>query len=99
MYNQYFGGSMASVVFQTLRESKALAYSTFCSYGMPGDTTEHCYDLAYIGAQEDKLPEAVAGILDLLNKPIPHYDQLWETSKDAILKNIASTRIIRENEL
>src|SRR5581483_5348844 len=33
------------------------------------------------------------------NKPIPHYDQLWETSKDAILKNIASTRIIRENEL
>ncbi len=29
LYNEYFGGGMGSVVFQDLRESKALAYSTF----------------------------------------------------------------------
>ena len=28
LFNQYFGGGMESIVFQTIRESKALAYST-----------------------------------------------------------------------
>ena len=96
MYNEYFGGSMASVVFQTLRESKALAYSTFCRYGAPGDSTEHYYNLAYIGAQEDKLPQAMDGMFQLLNDTMPKYEQLWSTSKDAVMKNIESTRIIRE---
>ena len=99
MYNEYFGGSMASVVFQTLRESKALAYATFCRYGAPGDSTEHYYNLAYIGAQEDKLPLAMDGMFQLLNDTMPNYDQLWSTSKDAILKNIQSTRIIRDGIL
>ncbi len=99
MYNEYFGGSMASVVFQTLRESKALAYATFCRYGNPGDSTEYYYDLAYIGAQEDKLPQALDGIFQLLNDTMPKYDQLWSTSKEAVLKNIESNRIIRESIL
>jgi predicted Zn-dependent peptidase len=28
LFNNYFGGGMGSIVFQTIRESKALAYST-----------------------------------------------------------------------
>jgi len=99
MYNEYFGGSMASVVFQTLRESKALAYSTFCNYLPPADSTAHYFDLAYIGAQEDKLPLAMDGMFELLNNPMPKYDQLWSSSKDAIIKDISSARIIREGIL
>jgi len=99
MYNEYFGGNEASLVFQTLRESKALAYATFCRYGAPGDSTESYYNLAYIGAQEDKLPAAMDGMFQLLNDTMPKYEQLWNTSKDAILKNIESTRIIREGIL
>ncbi len=99
MYNEYFGGSMASVVFQTLRESKALAYSTFCSYRPPSDSTEHYYNLAYIGAQADKLPLAMDGMFQLLNDTMPNYEQLWSTSKDAVIKSIESTRIIREGIL
>ncbi len=33
--NGYFGDGMFSIVFQTIRESKALAYSTFASYAKP----------------------------------------------------------------
>jgi predicted Zn-dependent peptidase len=99
LYNQYFGGSMASVVFQDLRESKALAYSTWCSYNNPSDTTESCYNLAYIGAQADKLPQALNGMFSLLNDTIPDYSQLWSTSKTEVLKNIETNRIIRQNEL
>src|SRR5690606_10580356 len=29
LFNNYFGGGMGSIVFQTIRESKALAYSTY----------------------------------------------------------------------
>src|SRR5699024_10576186 len=32
LFNQYFGGGMQSIVFQTLRESKALAYSTYAYF-------------------------------------------------------------------
>ena len=37
IFNNYFGGGsgMGSVVFQTIRESKALAYSTFDVYVTP----------------------------------------------------------------
>ncbi len=99
MYNQYFGGSMASVVFQTLRESKALAYATFCNYGAPNDSMENYYNLAYIGAQEDKLPLAMVGMFQLLNDSMPQYEQLWSTSKVAVMKNIESNRVIRDGIL
>ncbi|HTA83051.1 MAG TPA: insulinase family protein [Bacteroidia bacterium] len=99
MYNEYFGGSMASVSFQVLRESKALAYSTFCRYSAPSDSVSHYSNLAYIGSQADKLGQATDGMMQLLNDSIPQYEQLWSTSKDAILKGIASTRIIREGIL
>lgn len=99
MYNQYFGGSMASVVFQTLRESKALAYATFCTYVTPSDSARDYYNFAYIGAQEDKLPQALSGMFQLLNDTLPMYHQLWKTSKDAIMKNIESERIIRSSVL
>src|SRR5690606_31143633 len=36
-FNEYFGGGMGSIVFQTIRESKALAYSTFAYYATPSD--------------------------------------------------------------
>ena len=35
LFNNYFGVGMSSIVFQTLRESKALAYSTYAYYVTP----------------------------------------------------------------
>jgi predicted Zn-dependent peptidase len=35
VFNNYFGGGMGAVVFQTIRESKALAYYTFALYQAP----------------------------------------------------------------
>ena len=99
IYNEYFGGSMASITFQTLRESKALAYSTFCRYSAPADSNEYYHNLAYIGSQADKLGQATDGMMQLLNDSIPQFEQLWSTSKDAVIKGIASTRIIREGIL
>lgn len=66
VFNNYFGGSMGSLVFQTIRESKALAYSTYGMYRTPRKKDEKYYMLAYVGAQADKLKEAVSTMDDLL---------------------------------
>ncbi|MBI3519754.1 MAG: insulinase family protein [Bacteroidetes bacterium] len=92
MYNEYFGGGMSSVVFQDLRESKALAYSCYSTYRGPKTPKLPFYNFSYIGSQADKLPEAMAGMMNLLNN-IPKSDISFGAAKEAILQNIKTERI------
>ncbi|HMQ69138.1 MAG TPA: insulinase family protein [Ignavibacteria bacterium] len=92
LYNEYFGGGMGSIVFQELRESKALAYSAFSSYQSTSKLDKPNYTVAYIGTQADKLPEAMAGMTELLNN-IPESQLSFSNSKNSIIKNIQSERI------
>ncbi len=92
MYNEYFGGGMSSVVFQDLRESKALAYSCYSTYRSPRDPKLPAYNFSYIGSQADKLPEALAGMTNLLNN-VPKSDISFGAAKEAILQNIKTDRI------
>lgn len=94
LFNEYYGGGMSSVVFQELREAKALAYSVFSVYRIPKDKDEHHYIFSYIGTQSDKLPEALAGIGDLLEN-LPESPNLFASAKDGILRKIRTERITR----
>lgn len=92
LFNNYFGGNMASVVFQTLRESKALAYSTYANYDIPDRKDQQYSVSAYIGSQADKFQEAVAGMNELLNA-LPQSDKLLETAKIGMKKSMQTERI------
>jgi predicted Zn-dependent peptidase len=92
MYNEYFGGGMSSVVFQDLRESKALAYSCYSTYRSPRDLKLPYYNFSYIGSQADKLPEALNGMNNLLNN-MPKSESGFNAAKEAILQNIKTERI------
>jgi predicted Zn-dependent peptidase len=92
MYNEYFGGGMSSVVFQDLRESKALAYSCYSVYRGPKTPKLPFYNFSYIGSQADKLPEALAGMTNLLNN-VPKSDIAFGAAKEAILQGIKTERI------
>jgi predicted Zn-dependent peptidase len=92
LYNEYFGGGMSSVVFQDLRESKALAYSCYSVYRGPSTPKQPFYNFSYIGSQADKLPEAMAGMMNLLNN-VPKSDIAFGAAKEAILQNIKTERI------
>lgn len=92
MYNEYFGGGMGSIVFQDLRESKALAYSCYSTYRAPRDPKWPFYNFSYIGSQADKLPEALAGMFNLLNGT-PKSENGITAAKEAILQNIKTERI------
>ena len=87
VFNNYFGGSMGSLVFQTIRESKALAYSTYGMYRTPRKKDEKYYMLAYVGAQADKLKEAVSTMDDLLTT-MPELPANLDLAKAQLKKDI-----------
>ncbi len=91
LFDNYFGGNMGSVVFQTLRESKALAYSTFASYETPSKKEDPFFILAYIGCQADKLNQAIDGMNALLND-LPVSEKGFELAKTGEKKDIETER-------
>jgi predicted Zn-dependent peptidase len=95
VFDNYFGGGMGSIVFQTLRESKALAYSTYATYGTPAKKEDPFYILAYIGCQADKMNEAIGGMNALLND-LPVSDKGFELARTSEKKDIETERITQD---
>jgi zinc protease len=96
LFNQYFGSGLSSIVFQEIRESKALAYSAYSYFTMPSEKDESHYVRAYIGAQVDKLPEATNAMMTLMND-MPRADLQFESARDAAMKQIETNRTSRES--
>lgn len=94
LYNRYFGGGMSSLVFQTLRESKALAYSVNSRYSAPSRTDRSYYNTAYIGTQADKLGEALAGMNELL-QDMPVSESTFRNAKEGAIQGMQAERILR----
>jgi predicted Zn-dependent peptidase len=95
LYNEYFGGGMGSIVFQDLRESKALAYSASSRYANADKTGRSNYIVSYIGTQSDKLPEAMSGMENLLTD-MPMAEANLVIAKQSIRNSIATDRITHE---
>lgn len=95
VFNNYFGGGMGSVVFQTIRESKALAYSTYASYISPDKADKEYSMIAYVGSQADKMNEAVAGMNELLNV-LPKSEKTFDGAKANLLSSYESDRILKD---
>jgi predicted Zn-dependent peptidase len=96
LFNEYFGGGMSSIVFQTIRESKALAYSTYSYYQSPNKKTDPYYTLAYVGTQADKINEAIPAMNELLTT-LPKNDANIENAKASIKNTIETERINDES--
>nr|WP_314490482.1 insulinase family protein [uncultured Chryseobacterium sp.] len=95
LFNNYFGGGMGSIVFQTIRESKALAYSTYSYFALPGKKENKDMIMAYVGTQADKLNESTTAMNELLTT-LPKSEQLFETAKSGLRKTIAAERITQD---
>jgi predicted Zn-dependent peptidase len=98
VFNNYFGGGMGSVVFQTIRESKALAYSTYAFYNTPAKKEYPFYMMAYVGCQADKMNDAIKGMNELLND-LPVSEQRFELARTGFKKDLETQRITKEGIL
>ncbi|MDC3258200.1 insulinase family protein [Flavobacteriales bacterium] len=97
-HNEYFGGGMSSIVFQEMRESKALAYSVYSTYTIPKDTNSSHYLISYIGTQVDKLSEAMSGMSELLDE-MPKAETNMNNAKEAIIQRIRTERLTKSKVL
>ena len=98
LHNEYFGGGMSSIVFQEMRESKALAYSVYSAYRTPNKKEDRHYAMSYIGTQVDKLSEAMQGMYDLLDV-MPEAETNLNNAKESILKKIRTERLTKASVL
>jgi len=96
IFNEYFGAGLSSIVFQEIREAKALAYSAYAYQNIPDNANQSHYTMGYIGTQTDKLQEAIDAMLGLLNN-MPKANDQFEAAKLAALKRIESDRITKAN--
>ncbi len=96
LYNAYFGSGMSSVVFQEIRESRALAYSTNVRYLSPNRADKAHYLRGYVGTQADKMPDAICAVQQIL-EDMPHSEKQIAQAAVAIRKKIETSRIRGEN--
>ena len=96
LFNNYFGNGMNTIVFQTIRESKALAYSTYAQYSPPAKKADRYTFVAYVGTQADKLNESIKSMNELLNNDLPDSEKGIATARDNIRKSIETQRITED---
>ena len=96
IFNQYFGSGLSSIVFQEIRESKALAYSAYAYYSIPSKKEDPHYVNAYIGTQVDKLSKAVDAMLELMSN-MPAVESQFETAKQSALIKMETSKTKRSN--
>jgi predicted Zn-dependent peptidase len=95
MFNNYFGGNMGAIVFQTIRESKALAYSTSAYVATPEKKEDPYSVSAYVGCQADKFNESVVAMNELLND-LPAVENNIQTARTGLKKDIETERITQD---
>ena len=84
LFNEYFGGGMAGLVFQELREARALAYSAWARFFTPSRPDEENVLVGSIGCQADKTLDAVHAFLGLLRQ-MPLNENRWASAHSSLL--------------
>jgi len=86
---------MGSLVFQTIRESKALAYSTSSYVITPEKKEDPYYISAYVGCQADKFNESIKAMNELLND-LPSVENNMLNARSEMKKDIETERITQD---
>ncbi len=95
-YNQYMDGGMGAVMFQEVREARALAYSTFSYYAQGRRLGDEDQMLAFIGTQGDKTVESLTLLIDLIRNP-PESEQHFNRARQALENMYRTDRVTFRN--
>ena len=92
LYNQYFGGGMAGIVFQELREARALAYVAGAQYIGGYRKGDEDLMVGVIQTQPDKVIEALENFIRLL-KDMPISEERFNYAKEALIGDYQTDRV------
>ena len=91
MYNEYFGGSMNSIVFQDIREKRSLAYSAGAYFVLGNEKGHLNYNFTHMGTQNDKLIDALSAFSELLDS-MPISQQNFDIAKKQVISSYRTER-------
>lgn len=91
LFNTYFGGSMNSIVFQEIRESRSLAYSCYAGHIGVDDLKESYSVISQMSTQADKLSDAVQAMNEILTT-MPSSEPAFEVAKESALTKLRTIR-------
>ena len=94
LFNEYFDGSMGSIVFQEMREARALCYASGANYTTPSFKGETNYFYTFILSQNDKLQECIETFESICNE-LPLSQAAFDNAKTSLLKSIEQRRYVR----
>ena len=94
-FNDYYGLGLSSVIFQEIREARALAYSAYGLITSPLRQDSPHFFQAYLGTQPDKLQEAIS-TLDSLLQDMPVDLPSIERCRQGIISRMNSERLKEE---
>src|SRR5438094_8291909 len=92
LFNDYFDGCMSGIVFQELREARALAYSAYAVYANGARQGEQNVMVGAIGCQADKTPEALDAFVALFEN-LPTSPERFNETRESILSRYRTGKI------
>jgi predicted Zn-dependent peptidase len=92
LYNNYFAGGMAGIVFQELREARALAYSAGAKYFQASELDQENLMVGAIGSQADKTVEATKAFIDLLDN-LPESPERFAITQAALINQYRTGKV------
>lgn len=92
MYNEYMNGSMGAVVFQEIRESRALAYDAGTVYRDAQWKDDGNMFMGVLGTQADKTLDALDVLMRIV-KEMPAAESRMENAKRSLDETYRGTRI------
>ena len=98
LYNEYFSGGMNAIVFQEMRESRGLAYSSYAYLGQGNTCKEPYYFYAFIATQNDKMQQAIEAF-DTIIEDMPQSEAAFELTRQGIITNLGTGRTTKMDVL
>ena len=92
LFNDYFAGGMSGIVFQELREARALAYSAYAVYSTGARRGEQNVMVGAIGCQADKTPEALDAFADLFDN-LPASAERFNETRESVISRYRTGKI------
>jgi predicted Zn-dependent peptidase len=92
LYNEYFDGGTSAIVFQELREARALAYSAGARYLHAQRADDPNLMVAVLGCQADKTPEALETFIGLLDE-MPESPERFDAAQAGMINQYRTSRL------
>ncbi|HTX89065.1 MAG TPA: insulinase family protein [Bacteroidales bacterium] len=95
LHNNYFG---THVIFQELREKRAMAYTAYSRYLEPATLEKHYLSVGFVATQNDKVTGALTALNGLYDR-MPSSGVAFGLARNTVLNRIRTDRLTRMNIL